>query len=140
MSRAISALAPADLHLEQYLKVPKVGYNPGHEGILGELYTVSNAITQSFREASSHGVKLQVSKKLQVWGDVARQVSPSKFTLKQRMKADREGILKRLRTGMRKKVKLESALGQPKRIVPVISVEPVKSSMDDLKKPYTWIE
>lgn len=55
MSRAISALAPADLHLEQYLKVPKVGYNPGHEGILGELYTVSNAITQSFREASSHG-------------------------------------------------------------------------------------
>lgn len=42
MSRAISALAPADLHLEQYSKVPKVGYNPGHEGILNELYSVKH--------------------------------------------------------------------------------------------------
>ncbi|XP_063706513.1 putative ammonium transporter 2 [Culicoides brevitarsis] len=118
VSRALSALAPADLHLEQYANIPKVGFNPGHEGILGELYTVS--------------------KKLQVWVDVAKNTSPTKQTLKQRMKSDRNGILKRLRTGVRKKIKLESALGQPKKIVPTINVEPV--SVERRNGPYSWVE
>lgn len=80
----------------------------------------------------------QVSKKLQVWADVAKQVNPTQQTLKHRMKADRDGILKRLRTGMRKKMKIESGLGKPKKIVPKINVETISESIE--KKPYSWVE
>lgn len=66
-------------------------------------------------------------------------MSPTKLTLKQRMKADREGILKRLRTGFRKKVKLDSGPGKQRKIVPVISVEPITDN-NNTKQPFKWIE
>lgn len=41
VTRAISALFPAAIELQRFEKVPKIGINPGHEGIVNELHRVN---------------------------------------------------------------------------------------------------
>lgn len=42
ISRAISALSPLKIDLEDVAGVPPIGMNPGHEGVIDELQAVSN--------------------------------------------------------------------------------------------------
>lgn len=41
LTRALSALAPANLELDHFDKVPRIGFNPGHEQLINELHRVS---------------------------------------------------------------------------------------------------
>lgn len=41
VSRAMSALSPLRINLEDYVNVPPIGLNPGHEGIVDEIKEVN---------------------------------------------------------------------------------------------------
>lgn len=42
VSRALSALIPGNMHLEEFIDVPQVGQNPGHQSIIEEMRQVSD--------------------------------------------------------------------------------------------------
>lgn len=47
ISRAISALSPLRVNLDDVSNVPPIGMNPGHEGIVDELQAVNQSISKT---------------------------------------------------------------------------------------------
>lgn len=80
----MSALRPAKIDTETMQRYPRIGINPGHDKILAELYLVS--------------------RRLPMWHKVQQDLTPKNRFVQRRMKSDRDGILKRLRSKVRTQI------------------------------------
>lgn len=57
ISRAISALSPLQVNLDEVSNVPPIGMNPGHEGIVDELHAVQS--TFFYLQSHIHSTQLR---------------------------------------------------------------------------------
>lgn len=83
ISRAISALSPLKIDLDDVAGVPPIGMNPGHEGMIDELQAVSIYLYIHIVIFNLDSCFLfQATEKMRRWDEYYERMTPKKISVK----------------------------------------------------------